>query len=219
MTEPTTAKPRLLRRLCQALVCLAVLALTWAVVARLTRDKGPPPSLGSTAPPMTAAWADHKLPLGAPAPDFALKTFPGGEEIRLSSLRDHTPVVLVFGSFSCDLMCRNLRGLIDMYRSYKDRARFYLVYVKEGDHAPPFTRPGGGRERLIRKGLEFFDVPFPCLVAPENSQVEKDYDTYPQRLILVDREGRIAFDAGRGVKTPWDLHDLEARLRTLPAVH
>ena len=38
------------------------------------------------------------------------------------------------------------------------------------------------------------------------------------RLVLLGRDGRVAFDAGRGVDTPWDLAEFEARLRSLPVV-
>ncbi len=168
------------------------------------------------APVYSQAWAVHKFPAGTPAPDFALRSYPDNAVVRLSSLRGQKPVVLVFGSFTCNLFCGHTGRLVELHKTYKDRAQFYFIYIAEAAHHLPFPSPEGGRLGRIAKGLEVFHIPFPCLVATQDSEVEKDYDPWPARLMLVDREGYIAFDAGRGVRQPWDLEAFEARLRALP---
>jgi hypothetical protein len=213
MSSPPTGRPKF-GLISLLLVCL-VGAVAVALVVRLFASKSP--RANQAAPIYSQAWAQHKLAVGQPAPDFVLKSYPGGEEVRLSSLRGQTPVVLVFGSFTCDLFCKHMGRLVELYQAYNDRARFYVVYIAEAGHGLPFPSPEGGRLGRIRKGLEFFHIPFPCLVAPQDSQVEKDYDPWPVRLVLLDRDGRIAFDAGRGVDTPWDLAEFGAQLRSLPA--
>lgn len=68
-----------------------------------------PKSQGAGPSPMTLVkglfnqelGSFHEGPaVGAPAPDFALKTQDGKKSITLSSLRNQKPVVLIFGSFT-----------------------------------------------------------------------------------------------------------------------
>lgn len=192
----------------------AALALVAVPFAARSRRASPP------APLYSKAWEEHRLPQGQEAPDFALPAFPGGGEVRLSALRGRGPVVLAFGSFTCDLFCDSLGRLAELSEAYRGRARFYLVYIAEAGHRLPFPSPEGGRLGRVRKGLEFFRVPFPCLLAPPDSQAEKDYDPWPTRLVLVGADGLVALDAGRGVRRPpWDLAGFEARLRTLAGEH
>jgi hypothetical protein len=42
----------------------------------------------------------HAPAVGTEAPDFALPRLGSDEHVRLSSFRNHKPVVLIFGSFS-----------------------------------------------------------------------------------------------------------------------
>jgi hypothetical protein len=173
------------------------------------------PRANGPAPLYSKAWAAYRLPEGQQAPDFVLESFPGGEPVRLSEIRGQKPVVLIFGSFTCDLFCENVGRVVELSQTYHDRAQFYVVYIAEAAHQLPFPSPEGGRAGRIRAGLDFYHIPFPCLVAPPDSQVEKDYDPWPTRLVLLDRDGRVAFDAGRGVgRPPWDLAEFESRLRS-----
>ena len=65
------------------------------------------------------------------APDFTLKTQDGEGELTLSRLVGPKPVVLVFGNFTCGPF-RNQAGNVEkLYRMYKDRATFVMVYVRE----------------------------------------------------------------------------------------
>jgi hypothetical protein len=45
-------------------------------------------------------------------------------------------------------------------------------------------------------------------------QAEYDYDALPQRLVIVDTDGRIALDVGRGVPAGLNLAPVEAWLNT-----
>ena len=78
---------------------------------------------GQSAPLYSEAWARRRLPEGQPAPDFVLPTFPGGQEVRLSSLRGQAPVVLAFDRDIARLMGRLLLEEL--------RAKLNLVAVDE----------------------------------------------------------------------------------------
>ena len=51
------------------------------------------------------------------------------------------------------------------------------------------------------------------LLDGEDERVEKLYDAWPRRLVIVDANGRVAFDAGHGIKKPWDVREIERQLR------
>ena len=68
---------------------------------------------------------------GDAAPDFTLKTVDGNEEVQLSKLIGGKPVVLVFGNFTCGPFRSQAGNVEKLYRRYKDRATFVMVYVRE----------------------------------------------------------------------------------------
>jgi len=59
-----------------------------------------------------------------PAPDFALKTFDARQTVRLSEQLGEQPVVLVFGNFTCGPFRSMYPAADEVYRRYKDQARF-----------------------------------------------------------------------------------------------
>ena len=65
------------------------------------------------------------------APDFTLKTNDGKAEVTLSKLIGPKPVVLVFGNFTCGPFRSQAGNIEKLYRRYKDRATFVMVYVRE----------------------------------------------------------------------------------------
>src|SRR5438067_689550 len=92
------------------------LLVDWIRRAQAEAEHPPPPEptlspfyaqlMKKTAPRWPSDnWQTRKLEVGAPAPDFTLLTVRGGREIRLSDFRGRSPVVLAFGSFSCDTFC------------------------------------------------------------------------------------------------------------------
>src|SRR5713101_111189 len=164
---------------------------------------------------MQEIWLSRKLPPGKPAPEFTLRNIVNQREVRLADFRDKKPVVLLFGSFGCDVFCGQLAHLSKLYQVYKNRAEFFLIYVKEGPHRnllPPSPEKEDPQERILR-GLRYFHLPFPCLFAAQNYAVQSAYIAFPERLIIVDRAGRVALDGGRGLPHGWDLAEVEAWLK------
>src|SRR5262245_16707637 len=99
-----------------------------------------------------------------------------------------------------------------MYKHYGDRVAFLGVYVRE---AHPID--GWSLESNSRLGIEVkqptalserFDVAGKCCALLEmsiplfvddlNDRVGRSYSGMPDRLYLIDRDGRVAYKGGRG---------------------
>ncbi len=146
------------------------------------------------------------------APDFTLKTNDGKAEITLSKLVGPKPVVLIFGSFTCGPFRSHSGNLEKLYRRYKDRATFVMVYVREAhptdgwrmesnDRVGAITpQPKSYDERVdvARKCGKVLDLGFPMLVDTIDDAVGARYSGMPGRLYLIDRDGKVAFKSGRG---------------------
>jgi hypothetical protein len=150
--------------------------------------------------------------LGESAPDFALKTVAGNEEVSLSKLVGPRPVVLVFGNFTCGPFRTQAGNVEKLYRMYKDRATFVMVYVREAHPTDGWsmesndrvgvslTQPRTYNERVSvaqtcdkRLGLGF-----PMLVDTIDDATGARYSGMPSRLYLIDRQRKIAYKSGRG---------------------
>jgi thiol-disulfide isomerase/thioredoxin len=146
------------------------------------------------------------------APDFMLKTNDGKSEVSLSKLAGPKPVVLIFGSFTCGPFRSHSGNLEKLYRRYKDRATFVMVYVREAhptdgwrmesnDRVGAITaQPKSYDERVsvAQKCGKVLDLGFPMLVDTIDDAVGARYSGMPGRLYLVDRDGKVAFKSGRG---------------------
>ena len=86
--------------------------------------------------------------LGETAPDFTLKTNDAKGEVTLSKLVGPKPVVLVFGNFTCGPFRSQAGNVEKLYRRYKDRATFVMIYVREAHPTDGWSdgeqRPRGG---------------------------------------------------------------------------
>ena len=146
------------------------------------------------------------------APDFTLKTNDGKAEITLSKLRGPKPLVLVFGSFTCGPFRSQAGNMEKLYRRYKDRANFAMVYVRDAHPTDGWRMDSndrfgvtteqpktyGERVEIAQKCGRLLDLGFPMLVDTIDDAIGARYSGMPGRLYLLDREGKIAFKSGRG---------------------
>jgi hypothetical protein len=165
-----------------------------------------------TIPSIAAAKA---FPIGSPAPDFVLPNALDGREIHLADFCNHKPVILLFGSFGCDVFCGQIARLNKLHQAYKDRAEFLFVYITDAQHKGLLPPPIPAEQHLgdIPRGLRHFKVSFTCLLG--NDAIEAAYTPFPERLLIVDRAGRIALDAGLGLPRGWDLDRVESWLKQI----
>ena len=224
-------RPRTLRTLGILLTCLPLAAILVVggdrvLQARRRTRGGQNPIEGS---PMSSSMQQMMfrasrpgLARGEEAPDFTLPDA-SGRPVTLSSFRGKRPVVLVFGSFGCDLFCASLVRLRRLRDAWKGRAEFLFVYVSEGPHKstplpqaaspmPPATGAGAPLKRV--RWYEGETGGGLCwLFDGEDKRMEDVYNAWPRRLLIVGSDGRVAFDAGNGIGAPWDLDEVEREIR------
>ena len=150
--------------------------------------------------------------LGESYVDFTLKTNDGEKEVTFSKLVGANPVVLIFGNFTCGPFRSQAGNVEKLYRMYKDRAEFVMIYVREahptdGWHMDSNERAGVSlaqpttydeRVKVAQACGERLALGFPMLVDTIDDTVGARYSGMPSRIYLVDRDGKIAYKSGRG---------------------
>jgi hypothetical protein len=150
--------------------------------------------------------------LGEKAPDFTLKTNDGAEEITLSKLVGPKPVVLVFGNFTCGPFRSQAGNVEKLFRRYKDRATFVMVYVREAHPTDGWHMESNDRVKVALAQPRTYEervsvaqtcgarlgLGFPMLVDTIDDTVGARYSGMPSRLYLLDRDGKVAYKTGRG---------------------
>jgi hypothetical protein len=143
------------------------------------------------------------LKVGSPAPALRLQAVDGPEKVEVAAGRGRKPLVLLFGSYGCNIFCDQLGALEELYEAYQGRATFAFVYVKEAGHWGLTPLPGESVRDRIRRGQQHFHLTIPCYFPENPGQLEAAYDPFPLRLMVVDPDGRIALDGGRGFQAKW----------------
>ncbi len=99
-----------------------------------------------------------------------------------------------------------------MQRRYADRAAFLGIYVREAhptdgwrvegnDKAGiSFLQPASKSDRLAvaKKCCSILEISMPLLVDEMNDRVGHAYSGMPDRMYLIDKNGRVAYKGGRG---------------------
>jgi hypothetical protein len=146
------------------------------------------------------------------APDFTLKSHDGRGELSLSRLVGPKPVVLVFGNITCGPFRSQAGNIEKLYRRYKDRATFLMVYVREAHPSDGWSSETNFRLGITLAQPRTYDervsaaqscgarinLGFPMLVDTMDDAVGGRYSGMPSRLYLIDRNGTIAYKSGRG---------------------
>lgn len=112
-----------------------------------------------------------------------------------------------------------------LIEKYGERAEFLFVYNQEmgmtmatyrhqlpeelEEFDEPPGAPSGSRLRLeqrVRAGKKLFGLHLPCLLDNTLHEVQKLYNAFPKRLLIVDPAGRIALDSGNKPMNafPWE---------------
>lgn len=165
--------------------------------------------------PMERMWCQARkgdLAVGQAAPDFELAARDGSGRVRLSSVRQEKPVVLVFASYTCPPFRREMPGVRKVYEDYRDRAAFYFVYIEEAHARDVWPLESNVRDKVVystpqdlaeRTGLattcaKAMQIDFPMLVDDVDNSVARAYTAWPTRFYVVGRDGRIAFKSRPG---------------------
>jgi hypothetical protein len=150
--------------------------------------------------------------LGAPAPDFTLKTVDGSKELTLSKLIGPKPVVLIFGNVTCGPFRSHGGNIEKLSRRYRDRANFAMVYVREAHPSDGWAMESNdrvgvtleqpkdyaGRVKSAELCTSRLKLEIPVLVDTIDDAIGSRYSGMPGRFYVIDSHGRIAYKSGRG---------------------
>ncbi len=103
-------------------------------------------------------------------------------------------------------------ALNKLYREYRDRAAFYIVYIQEAhpidawqvddnlkdDVLVASTMTKDERMNVAGTCVRNLGIELPALVDEPHNRVERAYTGWPDRLYVVDRDGRISYKSAAG---------------------
>ena len=119
-------------------------------------------------------------------------------------------------------------ALNDLYKKYKDRAEFYIVYIQEAHPVDAWQMDANVKDGALLATTKTLDdrtkaadtcviklgLDLPALVDKPDDAVERAYTGWPDRLYVVDTNGKIAFKSAPG---PFGFkpEDVESTLKRL----
>jgi hypothetical protein len=145
-------------------------------------------------------------------PDFTLEAKGGEGRITLSKFRGDKPTVLVFGSFSCGGFRSHYRSVEELHRRYGDSVQFLAVYIREAHPTDGLRSATNDRAGIVIKQPTLMvdraaaaracsarlEVTIPMVVDEMDDRVGHAFSGMPNRLYLVDPEGKVVYKSGRG---------------------
>jgi peroxiredoxin len=161
-----------------------------------------------------------------PAPDFALPNVSTGKSVSLRDFRGKSPVVLIFGSYTCPNFRTSSDALKTLQSKYGAKAPFLLIYIREAHGAGDWQSTRNERENIDLPQAQVLSdkrehavmcsralhLPFPALLDGLDNKVEAAYAAWPSRAFVIDREGRIRYSS-RLTELDFSAAEMEAALQ------
>src|SRR5262249_15651787 len=149
---------------------------------------------------------------GGPAPDLWLPNLRKPGQIHLAELWSQKPLVLLFGSFSCDIFDEQIKPMQNLYDTYHDQMEFLMLCVLEARHDNVSTRvlyeqaeleneTIDNREQRSCRAADYLHFTVPMASDREDRKAEMAYQGFPTRIVVVDTGGKIALNAGIFTRT------------------
>jgi hypothetical protein len=161
-------------------------------------------------------FSAHEVRVRTQVPDFALYDL-SGKTVRLSSYRNNSNVVLMFGSVTCGATATQLRAgkpsIRSLYSRYKKkRFEFFLIYTKEPHPGENIPQPTTVEERVknaVRLKQEE-KVNFPIFIDTPSNAVRNAYRGWANGIFVVNKDGVLVFRSSltHGSELAQVLHDL-----------
>jgi type I thyroxine 5'-deiodinase len=118
-----------------------------------------------------------------------------------------------------------------LYREYRDRAAFFVVYIQEAhpidawqlddnledDVLVATTKTEDERYKVAGICVTKLKIELPAVIDGPDNRVERAYTGWPDRLYVIDRDGRIAYKSAAGPFGFKPAKVEEALKRLLPA--
>ena len=172
----------------------------------------------------SAAKAGPKI--NDPAPGFSLPEAASGKNISLNDFKGKSPVVLVFGSYSCPNFRSAADALKALDRKYGQRTPFLLVYIREAHGGDNWESTRNTREGVSIQQVSTMaekqehatmcttklHLPFRAVVDGLDGAVENAYNAWPSLALVVGTDGRIVY-ATRLTELEFHPDELEVALQ------
>lgn len=173
--------------------------------AEAARERKVVDRLQQQAAASSSAPALHSL-----APAFDLQEVGTSKEVSLRQFRGKSPVVLVFGSYTCPNFRDSANVLKSLNEKYGRRIPFYLVYIREAHSTDKWQSTENEREGISlapartmaeKEGHATMcklklHLQFPALADGLDGHVEKAYAAWPSHVFVIGRSGRILYTSG-----------------------
>lgn len=120
-------------------------------------------------------------------------------------------------------------ALNELYRQYRDRAEFYVVYIQEAHPVDLWQMGINEREQVLVKSTATLEersaaagtcvvrlgIELPAVIDKADDRVERAYAGWPDRIYVIDEAGKIAYKSAPG---PFGFkpEELKAVLQQLP---
>lgn len=108
-----------------------------------------------------------------------------------------------------------------MYQQYKNKAQFFLIYIREahpndGWQVPQNLQDGWvvnepktweERKKLAQDFINRTNLSIPVLIDDIDNKVDNDYKAWPDRVYIVDIEGKVLYKGAEGPRgfTPLEI--------------
>jgi type I thyroxine 5'-deiodinase len=103
-------------------------------------------------------------------------------------------------------------ALNKVYDEYRDRVAFYVVYIQEAHPIDGWqlesnvkdsvlvanTRSDAKRTEVANVCVVKLGIKMPAIVDTVDDRVERAYTGWPDRLYVIDKDGRVAYKSGAG---------------------
>ena len=99
-----------------------------------------------------------------------------------------------------------------LYKDHKERAEFFVVYIREAHPSDGWAMPVNAKEgvnvtqpktyeercKVASDCIKGMKLSIPALVDDMSDTAEKAYSGWPDRFFLVGKDGKIVYAGGRG---------------------
>lgn len=162
------------------------------------------------------------------APDFDLPKLTSGKRVHLSDYAGKSPVVLVFGSYSCPNFRASAQSLAGMQQRYGKRVAFLLVYIREahstdkwqstrnereGVNLPPAANMAEKEDHASMCSRKLH-LNFPAVVDTMDGATETAYNAWPSRAFIISEDRRVLYST-RLTELEFHADEMELVLRQL----
>jgi tetratricopeptide (TPR) repeat protein len=162
------------------------------------------------------------------APDFTLPDVATGRNISLRDFRGKSPVVLIFGSYTCPNFRSSAAALKALQAKYGAQARFLLIYIREAHAEGDWQSTRNEREGVALPQAQALaekqshavmcsrtlHLPFQALLDGLDNKVEAAYSAWPSRAFVIGMDGRVRYSTHL-TELDFSVNDMEAALRAV----